>query len=891
MWNFFYKEKGAISVFLCLILLPTLLIGGMTVDASRIYMSKQVISDAGEMAMNAGLAQYNERLHDEYGMFVMEKSPETISAELEGFFNASLNGSGIPGTEDYKRILHLLEEDFDALGVAGSEIYRTEVEKQQIIEYMKYRAPVCLTELVLEKIKELKDTQKMMDAMNAEIDYSEAMEDCQDAFEKAKNKLDTLEQVMSNYPNQNDIQTELDNTMRDFTEIAARALLMREAIQKYNQYSDDTDIKEVAEKFIESAKKVDLANPCSQVTFDSYMESMSYKNRVEKLGGINKLLNDYNKIPTEIDNPEDSADNENTESSESDERGTLQDIIAQYNQQKERIADYANILLKTANDTVTLHYKALNTYCGKAKTASEAAKQAYKELETVKKKLKTAAEKFDVWDSKTNELKTIGKAGDMSEEVERERGFFSEENAGNLENLEKLMVDVQTNQYYFEEVHDVLEEEKFFNYSIANVPAATQVNKYRAEAENAVTIEADDYSVLESIRKSYISNYKHTRVSTAYVMMRITTDPFYEQLQKYCEKKQMDSQQQQNEANEMLNRSKEAGADADKIENYPKYNWKDAGITLPSTLTGNQKEDSKEALTNLDSDANVNDSRARRNSISKFKDSIQAANSFLKEVDEILTKGLEKLYIAEYAMQMFSYYTIDKKDGQQMKESDILSISGYNLLKHTAYRAEGEYILWSNPESQINVRNTVMMIFGIRLLFNSFFAFTNRTINGTAQSMATAIAGGAQYLIPIIKVVIKFGFAGVETADDVQKIKQGYGVTIFKNASTWKTYRTGSTPGDNTKGVTFDYSEYLRVFLNISMLTGKEVGILGRIADCIQVNQPDINLQTSYTMISVQAKVKAKTTFMRKISDWGSGGKWGFPDDSYSISYQSILGY
>ena len=48
MFRFFNKSKGTISVFLCLILLPTILVGGMTVDASRIYLSKVVISDAGK---------------------------------------------------------------------------------------------------------------------------------------------------------------------------------------------------------------------------------------------------------------------------------------------------------------------------------------------------------------------------------------------------------------------------------------------------------------------------------------------------------------------------------------------------------------------------------------------------------------------------------------------------------------------------------------------------------------------------------------------------------------------------------------------------------------------------------------------------------------------------
>ena len=97
--------------------------------------------------------------------------------------------------------------------------------------------------------------------------------------------------------------------------------------------------------------------------------------------------------------------------------------------------------------------------------------------------------------------------------------------------------------------------------------------------------------------------------------------------------------------------------------------------------------------------------------------------------------------------------------------------------------------------------------------------------------------------------------------------------------------------GDNTSGVTFDYSEYLRVFLNVSILDNKnKADILGRIADCIQADQQSVDLFTSYTMIQIDAEVSTRTTFMRKISDFGSGG-WGFPDDTYSITYQSVLGY
>lgn len=877
----FYKNKGAISVFLCLILLPVLLVGGLTVDASRIYMSKVVISDAGEMAMNAGLAQYNEVLHDEWGLFVMNQSPELMSDSLEAYFNMSLNGTGLPDADDYDRILDLLTESFDAINVSGSEIYRTEVEKQQILEYMKYRAPICLTELILDKIEQIKDTKKMTEAMEAEMDFSEAMEDCQDAFEAAKAELDKLNQIINSFPTPSSLETILSNAEKDYKEVMSRCFLMRGMIQCFDEKDTSKDLKDMAEKYISSVKKVDLAAPFSQNTFNSYIQSRYYMNTVEHLGGINKLLQEYDASQ---------AEQSGEKGTDSTERKDLEKIVSVYNEQKERTAGYLTVLLSTANGVVENSYNTLNSYWTQAKTAEAQAKITYSQLEEVKKKLEKAAEKFSIWESK---CETLGdKAGDMKNEIERYRKFFFDENGDGkkcMENLEILMVDVQTDQYYFGEIKDILTEEKLFGFSIATTPSTTQMNKYRAEAENSVRGAEANYASEEIIRNSYISNYAHTTISTAYIMERITDEPFYLQLQEYCkERNESNSQTQQDEANGKLNQSKEGSEEAKKEDEYPKYNWGDAGVTLPSAESVSSSEDASESLANLDIEGNVNNKRARRNIIAKFKESIRAANSFLDGVDRILADGIEGLYIAEYDMQMLSCYTSNKENGEEIPVDSVLSISGYKLSEHKAYRAEVEYILWGNQSSQKNIRNTIMMIFGIRMLFNSFFAFTDSTINGTAEMLATAIAGEMPYLIPVVKVVIKLGFAGVETADDIKKIKNGYGVTIIKNSDTWQ---TGVHAGDNTKGVTFDYSEYLRVFLNVNMLAGNEVAILGRTLDCIQVNEPEINLLDSYTMLSVEAKVKVRTNFMRKISDWSGGGRWGFSDDSYIIDYQSILGY
>ena len=73
------------------------------------------------------------------------------------------------------------------------------------------------------------------------------------------------------------------------------------------------------------------------------------------------------------------------------------------------------------------------------------------------------------------------------------------------------------------------------------------------------------------------------------------------------------------------------------------------------------------------------------------------------------------------------------------------------------------------------------------------------------------------------------------------------------------------------------------------MLGGLEANKLARIGDCIQVNT-ESDFTKGYTMLEIEAEVKSRTTFMRKISEMNGGG-WEFSGDRYTIQYQSILGY
>ena len=181
------------------------------------------------------------------------------------------------------------------------------MEKQQIIEYMKYRAPICLTEMIFEKIGMLEDTELMVETMDAQLDFSEAMEDCQDAFQDALDALNTLNQAIESFPSEDTIRKELENTEQDYKGTVSRCLLMREVIQNYQERSQSTDLKAMAEGYVGAAKKVDLSSPESSVTFNAYMDAMYYENSVSHLGGIDKLLQDYDDAKAEAEEGEETT--------------------------------------------------------------------------------------------------------------------------------------------------------------------------------------------------------------------------------------------------------------------------------------------------------------------------------------------------------------------------------------------------------------------------------------------------------------------------------------------------------------------------------------------------------------------------------------------------------
>lgn len=105
-----------------------------------------------------------------------------------------------------------------------------------------------------------------------------------------------------------------------------------------------------------------------------------------------------------------------------------------------------------------------------------------------------------------------------------------------------------------------------------------------------------------------------------------------------------------------------------------------------------------------------------------------------------------------------------------------------NTTNNYAYGKEVEYIIYGGSNSS-NLTKAYGSIYGIRFGFNVIYAFMDSSIRDTAFAIATPISAATLGVIPapLIQAAIIIGIACCESALDLQDLKNGESVPLFKN--------------------------------------------------------------------------------------------------------------
>lgn len=226
------KRRGAITIFLTIILIPTLLFSAVLIDGSRVASAKAITQEAADLAAISAIANYDKKLKKEFGMFAMD-DPDNLKKLYQESLEATLMAYGFESNEEYSdKIWQLLKSkvtgktgysdakflnlyDFKADSVEVEKLYplsEKEVLKTQMVEYSKFRGLFVITDRLglfghfaeakrqadeNEETSETVSEKMKIDQDNAKAD--QAVKELKDAVTEFQNALSALQSDKTEY--------------------------------------------------------------------------------------------------------------------------------------------------------------------------------------------------------------------------------------------------------------------------------------------------------------------------------------------------------------------------------------------------------------------------------------------------------------------------------------------------------------------------------------------------------------------------------------------------------------------------------------------------------------------------------------------------------------------
>jgi len=199
--DFFRKTKGAVSIFLVIILLPVMTVAGLFLDVSRVSISQEVVSTSADLALNTVLSDYDKTLKDYFGLLASCQNTDEVVALSKQYFIDSMVSAGVTTSDAeayYDEVASLFTDDADIrdmlkLSVDGDvSVTRTPngamnnpaLVKEGIVEFMKYRAPVNGVASLFSKITDSGVVEQVQNASKETI-----MTEKKKLFYEAEEKL------------------------------------------------------------------------------------------------------------------------------------------------------------------------------------------------------------------------------------------------------------------------------------------------------------------------------------------------------------------------------------------------------------------------------------------------------------------------------------------------------------------------------------------------------------------------------------------------------------------------------------------------------------------------------------------------------------------------------
>ncbi len=794
------KQDGVITVFLSIILLVIIALAATLVDGARINSADSQVRRAAQSAAQSALANYNSELKEQYGFFALGGNDVKVHADdcLYYIEKSLIPNKDLPSNDLITQNLNQSYDghfiDFYGYSIEDVEVLlyydleQNEVLKQQILEYMKYRAPKELISKFLRKLDILKKSGKTAEIIKEKVEVEAVL----DKIGNEQKQLSDTILIINSFDKPEYVQTTLENTITLIHEfniltdnIGLKKTKLIELNKSLNQYQEESrslesSIKSKHKSLEVLIKTINDKKNNSQTSNDSDLltKVQNLENEISKLQDrlsiVSGIINDYNsninKLETELNN-------------EKNKRADVFDNIGQANKEvelylkkfkhhnngaKNKIKSLVRGSVDVQSEIKEFRTK-INSHEYKENIITEARHQIEYDLKNLEDKVKGVTQnsiKNKFGDSSFNSSKI---PDEIKSKVNSYIGGLKAELDTSLASIEKSAV-----------------EDLIYNIGY---PTASNYEILDTSIINMTYLKGEFDRIWWAIGNESIteSDKKFDKKSVESISLIISmVDRYANNIEyiKFFGKEP--SEEIKNYAKDIENRDTKQLDTAENIDSIYKNKefLQDENIQSSKEVDElfkdlpSKRENEPDTFGLIIDDETKTDSATINNSL-----------DFLINISNSIQEGSENfrdnLYINEYILGIFRC-AVEANEGQI--DSDFTG-----KYQRSAYfdeefgNVEIEYIINGHQNPVKNLRRTQAQIYAIRTAMNMLHVYSDPDKMQIAIKLGTLASGPIPLLSPLITSVIVFGWSSLESLIDINMLMNGEEVPFYKiSEEEWK---------------------------------------------------------------------------------------------------------
>ncbi|MCT4596423.1 MAG: DUF5702 domain-containing protein [Vallitalea sp.] len=798
------NTEGAITVFLSCILLIVIVFTCTIIDSTRIRVARLQAMRAIRSATNSILANYDSNIAREYGVFVLEKDEDdNIKDRIKLYANAALNPElDLPKInqiyqyiypDNYDEFFNLYKYDIKITNITpiGALVENnTDYMQFEIIEYMKYRAPLLVIQPFLEKLQ-------LITKSSSTTSY-------------IKKKTE----IINNASNIDDKYRELEKLI-DGLNISKKGLLKYEdyfvkGILPYNKVKNNY-LQEIPNKEIKKNLQNNLFDIRNNINkLYSYIDNFDTEKKymVTTYKKLYSIRQEINSLSLKLSDVERQITILNMKSnSNKDNKQLIEDTLNElYKEQSQLSSSLANVI---QDEEVT--NKKFITHAINVKDMKNNIEKLITNINNLKIYLQKNQLAYDVIEEIEKESNKIkGEIDTLEKELENNKEDLIEKTCLSIENeLDELKfkIAIPDGKRKYSLVNNLIAMKDSLKINInmlqENIPHVTNIqhkkenilyhmlfnefNKQELEILQAFISETNDSNnvkfkfpigFINNFMKYNDNNYSKNLKESLHsiddsIGNKYSTDNMifdYGDMKSFSDSEK----DKKDPRNEVINNTKNIEFTK---ENRDVTNKIKADI-IPSLNYG--ENDSIQLVTDekaeFENEINNNYTNKSLDIFSKIADKIQEETINIRN----------ELYVNEYIIGNF------KSALDNLPQSTGITLSNYSKKDHYMNN-EVEYILNGSFNEKTNMNHVTNTIIGIRFVMNYIHILTNSVKRNSVMAIATSMAGWWTFGLGtyIVAALIMAAWSYAESFVDVKYLLQGKRVAFLKTSGDWYTSLEG----------------------------------------------------------------------------------------------------